>query len=136
MKKGIALTSLALLLTTTVAGCSCGKNGEYHVSHIEYVEDGETKETDCTNIEDLPVTVGLFCQDYNLVVLSDDASFIVDGNTITFPESNGVTYFKVKKHKVLISDTKDGEYTETDIIYKRQEFKKELSNNIYLVYSK
>ena len=115
MKKLLGLTSVALLGVLTLTGCSCGKNGEYTFSHFEYEEDGKTKKTDCSSTEGLPTQVKVVCA---LKPSEDDVLLVIDGNKMTDKAGENVIYFKIEDDKIMVSETEDGNYTDSGMVYK------------------
>ena len=116
MKKLLSLTSLALLGTIALTGCSCGKNGEYTFSHLEYEEDGKTKKTDCSSTEGLPNQVKVVCA---LVPDESEVLLVIDGNKITSENGKNSLFFKIEDQKIRVSATEDGNYTDSGMVYKK-----------------
>ena len=110
MKKGILFTSLALLLSVVFTGCSCSKDGAYNFSHIEYAENGENKETDCSN--PTGEREAEVCSLVSAIRFNELTINLEDKNIslILGDEAAEEGFYKIKDGKVLISETEDGEY--------------------------
>ena len=111
MKKGILFTSLVLLASVVFTGCGCSKDGTYKFAHVEYAENGENKQSDCSNpTGEREIEV---CSVFTLIpfneieiTLEDKAIAFTTGSNDEAEEG----FYKIKDGKLLISDTEDGEY--------------------------
>lgn len=112
MKKGILFTSLALLSSITLAGCSCSNNGTYSFAYIEFGEDGQHKQSNCSN------PTGAEEINYCNIIKEkklDTYTFTVNSGELTYATSadesiTGTLYYKVKDNEFMFSTEKKGEY--------------------------
>ena len=114
MKKLLSLTSVALLGVVALPGCSCGKNGTYSFSHVEYKVGDETETTNCEDTTNLGLTVKTAC-----AMGKGIGTFVIDGNKM-YPEGkeDEAAFVKIEDGKIMISETEDGEYEESGFTYK------------------
>ncbi|MBR3891764.1 MAG: hypothetical protein IKJ30_06850 [Bacilli bacterium] len=118
MKKLLSLTSVALLGVVALTGCSCGKNGTYSFSHVEYKVGDKTETTNCEDITNLDLV------DDGAVIAACGmgkalGKFVIDGNKM-YPEGeeDDAAFIKIEDGKIMASETEDGEYRETGFTYK------------------
>ena len=133
MKKILGLTSVALLGVLALTGCSCSKNGTYEFSHIEYKVGEETKTTDCKNTEGLDSMVVMACS-----MAEEFPKFVIDGNKM-YPEDDAdeVAYIKIEGEKILMSETEDGEYIDTEMYtYKDGKIYMGMTDDLQIVFKK
>ena len=118
MKKILGLTSAALLGVVALTGCSCGSKGTYTFDHVEYVVDGEVKESDCSDPKDEnELAACLFVSMGNL----KDTAITLKGNKLTMELDGEVEqefFYKIEDGKILVSDKEDGEYKDFEAKYK------------------
>ena len=118
MRGKLTLTSLILLGSITVAGCSCGKNGEYHFSHLEYTVDGKTEKTDCVDTSELPGTVKSTCDLINLTNAKESILIRIEDNKLYYHDSETPLFFKIEKKHILTSEEENGTYADSGMTYK------------------
>lgn len=114
MKKLLSLTSVALLGVVALTGCSCGKNGTYSFSHVEYKVGDKTETTNCEDTTNLGLTVKAAC-----AMGKSMGTFVIDGNKM-YPEGeeDDAAFVKIEDGKIMLSQTEDGEYKESGFTYK------------------
>ena len=116
MKKLLSLTSVALLGVVALTGCSCGAKGTYTFDHIEYIVDGETKESTCENPSGLDEKAAC-----TTAVFAKEVTLILEGNKFITKMGDSQAaeiYYKIEDGKILVSDTEDGEYKDSGFKYK------------------
>ena len=110
MKKGILLSSLALLFTILVTGCSCSKDGTYAFAHTEYAENGENVTSDCSS--PLGEHEIQFCTTVKTLKFNE-ISFVLEDKkiTINMAGQEGVTAdYKIKDGEILLRESEEDEY--------------------------
>ena len=135
MRGKMTLTGIILLGSMSISACSCSKNGEYYLEYLEYEVEGDKKKTDCLDTKSLPETVKSACQLVNLTNSKESLAFRIEEDKIYYRDSNIGLYFKIKDKYIFTSDTKDGKYTKTNLIYKNGKIIDSI-NNIDYVYTK
>lgn len=134
MKKIFSLTSVALLAVMAITGCSCSAKGEYKFDHIEYQAGGETLTTDCSVIDGLPILVQGACVATNALG-SDYIHFRMDDTKFySGPNDTIGLFYKIEDDKILLSNTEDGNYTDSGYRYKMGKIYS--GENIVKVYKK
>lgn len=130
MKKGILLTSVSLLFTILVTGCSCSKDGTYNFSHIEYAENGENVTSDCSS------PLGEHEIEFCTIVKNEaynKLSFVLEDKKITIAKDGSAQIdnadYKIKGGKILIKEDGEEEYvniyagTQKDLRYEDKSVK-------------
>jgi membrane protein YdbS with pleckstrin-like domain len=110
MKKGILLSSLALLFTILVTGCSCSKDGTYAFAHIEYAENGENVTSDCSSPEGEHEIQ--FCTAVKTFKFNE-ISFVLEDKKITINAAGQESLtadYKIEDGEILLRDSEEDEY--------------------------
>lgn len=136
MKLKSSLTSLALLLSVAITGCSCGKNGEYSFKHIEYTINNKTEKTDCSNVGELPTTIKGACSTIKYSGYLEGPVARIEENQIYFYGSGTGLFFKIEEGMIKTSIEEEGEYLPTSWSYKNGKLINNVSSGIKVVYKK
>ena len=135
MRGKMTLTGIVLLGSMAISACGCSKDGEYYLEYLEYIQDGDTKKTDCLDISTLPDTVKSACQLVNLTNSKESLAFRIESNKIYYGDSDEGLFFKIENNSILTSTSENGIYIETGLIYKNNKIIDKV-NNISYVYKK
>ena len=123
------------ILIITMFLCSCSSNspdGTYTFKYVEYIEDNQTKTTDCNNLEELRIGIQTICECKNIVMT-------IDENYYTFSMTNDHLedgYFYISGEDMYLSDEENGEYKHTGWFHYKDGKIYYGINNVYVVLEK